>query len=310
MKNFTHAPLLVLALPLVAGLGLGAGGDQKDPCKQMAFEAYRSCTNEATSDLWLARGKCTNIADLTERIECIVEAYGEFVEARSECWEIRGARLELCEDLGGGVYAPEIDPADFVAVIDNPYLPFIPGTTFIYETVDPEEVEHIEVIVTDDTIDILGVECTVVRDTVTVDGELVEDTYDWFAQDVDGNVWYFGELSLNYEDGELVDIDGSWKAGVDGAYPGIVMPASPQIGEVNRLEFLLREAEDVAVALSLDESVQVPYGAFSGCLQTEDYSPLEPDALEYKYYSPGLGFVLEIKPDTGERLELIDVIYN
>ena len=133
----------------------------------------------------------------------------------------------------GGNYQPELDPANFVDVVDNPYLPLVPGTTWTYEETNGDgETEIIEVAVTDERRDIQGISASVVRDTVTLDGVLVEDTFDWFAQDTDGNVWYLGEDVDNYENGQLVDHDGSFEYGVDGALPGIVMPADPQVGGV------------------------------------------------------------------------------
>ena len=134
---------------------------------------------------------------------------------------------------------------------------------------------------------ILGVTCIEVHDTVMVDGELTEDTLDWFAQDSAGNVWYFGENSKELEDGLVVSLEGSWMAGVDGAKPGIVMKASPAVGDFYRQEFSLENAEDLAEVVSLNESVTVPAGTFNNCLETEETSPLEPDALEHKFYSAG-----------------------
>jgi len=210
-------------------------------------------------------------------------------------------------DVGNEPYDPVINPADFVAQIDNQYLPLTPGTTLIYEGEIEDGMERIEVEVTHETKDILGVTCIVVRDTVRVDGELVEDTYDWFAQDKDGNVWYFGEDSKEYEDGE-VDPAGSWEAGVDGAKPGIIMKASPQVGDAYRQEYYEDEAEDMAEVLSLNESVSVAYGLFDNCLQTQEWTPLEPDVVENKYYAPGIGVVLEVTVvGESERVELIEV---
>ena len=210
-------------------------------------------------------------------------------------------------DVGNEPYDPVINPADFVAQIDNQYLPLTPGTTLIYEGETEDGMERIEVEVTHETKDILGVTCIVVRDTVRVDGELVEDTYDWFAQDKDGNVWYFGEDSKEYEDGE-VDPAGSWEAGVDGAKPGIIMKASPQVGDAYRQEYYEDEAEDMAEVLSLNESVSVAYGLFDNCLQTQEWTPLEPDVVENKYYAPGIGVVLEVTVvGESERVELIEV---
>ena len=145
-----------------------------------------------------------------------------------------------------GNYTVDIDPDDFVEVIDNPYLPLQPGTRWVYEGVEDGETERVEVEVTTDRRDVMGISAVVVRDTVYEDGELIEDTYDWFAQDVDGNVWYLGEDSREFEDGELVSTEGSWEAGVDGALPGIVMLADPEVGDAYRQEFYEDEAEDMA----------------------------------------------------------------
>ncbi len=206
-------------------------------------------------------------------------------------------------------YEPEIDPEDFVEVIDNPYFPLIPGTTFIYEGEGDDEMERNEVYVTHDTKIVMGVTTTVVQDRVWEDDELTEETFDWYAQDKEGNVWYFGEDSKEYDDGEFVSDDGSWEAGIDGAMPGIVMKADPQIGDVYRQEYLEGEAEDMGAVVSLDESVNVAYGSYDNCLLTREWTILEPDVEEEKYYSKGVGQILEMAVKGGsERLELIDII--
>lgn len=205
-------------------------------------------------------------------------------------------------------YNPDIDPADFVAGIDNPFMPLVPGTTRTYETETDEGLETVVVTVTDETKVIMGVTCVVVRDTASLEGSVIEDTYDWFAQDVDGNVWYFGEDTAEYEDGEIVSTEGSWEAGVDEALPGIVMEGDPQVGDVYRQEYLEGEAEDMGEVLSLDESVTVPYGSFEHCLMTKDWTPLEPGIVEHKYFCKGVGEVLaELVEGGSEREELVDV---
>lgn len=198
--------------------------------------------------------------------------------------------------------------AAFVAGITNPYMPFAVGKTFNYRAETDEGVETTVVEVTNDTKVILGVTTTVVRDRVYLDGELIEDTFDWFAQDADGNVWYFGEDSKEIEDGQVVSTEGSWEAGVDGAQPGIVMLAEPRIGMEYAQEFAEDIAEDRARVLSLRQSVEVPHGTFENCLQTMDWTPLEPGNREFKYYAAGVGLVLEVHPSGGqERNELISV---
>ena len=201
-------------------------------------------------------------------------------------------------------YEPDIDPANFVGAITNPFLPFVPGTTFVYEAATPDGAERVEVYVTYETKEILGVTCTVVRDTMTLDGVLAEDTLDWYAQDTDGNVWYFGEDSKIYEDGVVVSTEGSWEAGVHCAKPGIVMEGNPQIGDSYRQEYSKGIAEDMADVLSLTESVQVPYGSFTNCLKTADYSALEPETpAENKFYAAEVGQVLTLEGDV--RVELV-----
>jgi hypothetical protein len=147
-----------------------------------------------------------------------------------------------------------------------------------------------------------------VRDTVSLDGELIEDTFDWFAQDKEGNVWYLGEDTKEYENGEVVSTEGSWEAGVDGAEAGIVMLADPQVGDTYRQEWYPGHAEDAAEVVSLSEEVTVPYGTFTNCLQTREFSTIDPELNEYKYYCTAVGAVtLEVVIDSGERVELIDV---
>jgi hypothetical protein len=193
-------------------------------------------------------------------------------------------------------YAPEIDPAEFTTEIDNRYLPLVPGTRWVYEGEGDEgESERIVVEVTGDTREVMGVTTVVVRDTVSVDGEVVEDTYDWYAQDSEGNVWYFGEDTAEYEDGEVVSTAGAWEAGVDGAQPGIVMEADPQVGDSYRQEYYAGEAEDMGEVVALDESVMVAFGSFDGVLVTRDTNPLEPEVVEHKVYAPGVGVVAEFE---------------
>lgn len=207
----------------------------------------------------------------------------------------------------GGDYVVDIDPAEFVAEIDNPYLPLVPGTRWVYEGVEDGETERVEVEVTSERREVMGISAVVVRDVVYEDGELVEDTFDWFAQDAAGNVWYLGEDSREYEDGELVGTEGSWEAGVDGALPGIVMLADPQVGDAYRQEFYEDEAEDMAEVRQTDASETVPAGTFQDLVVIQEWNPLEPDVIEDKYYAPGVGVVLEVKVEGGDgRVEMIE----
>jgi hypothetical protein len=230
---------------------------------------------------------------------------------------VLGAACGGDDETGAGTASPpaglpqgdepfDLNPADFVAEIDNPYWPMTPGNRWIFTETDADGTEmQVEVTVTSDKKEILGISATVVHDVVTQDGEVIEDTLDWYAQDADGNIWYMGEDTKEYEDGVVVSTGGSWEAGVDGAQAGIAVPGKPEIGMTYRQEYYAGEAEDRGKVLSLDEHVEVPYGAFDGCLQTEDTTPLEPDVLENKYYCEGVGPVLAVDLAGGGREELV-----
>ena len=160
------------------------------------------------------------------------------------------------------------------------------------------------------TVDGKSIECRVVYDVETVDGVLDEETYDWYAQDDDGNIWYCGEDTTAYLEDGTTSKEGSWEAGVDGALPGYLILAEPRPGVCYQQEYYEDEAEDRAKALRLNAKVSVEYGDFEDCLVTKEWNPLERGHVEHKYYAPGTGLVLikELKEKT-VRVELIDVIY-
>jgi hypothetical protein len=182
-----------------------------------------------------------------------------------------------------------------------------PGSTWVYRETDAEgAVQRVEVTVTDRTKTILGIEATVVHDVVTEDGELIEDTFDWYAQDTAGNVWYLGEATKEFENGKVSTTKGSWEAGVDGAQAGIIVPADPDVGMTYRQEYYAGEAEDEGEVLSLDERAEVPFGSFDNLLMTKDTTPLEPDILEHKFYAEGVGLILALGLSGGvSREELL-----
>jgi len=225
---------------------------------------------------------------------------------RMLCWLVvlvLGALSPAWHEAAADPVLPNFGSATFVpgAPIDNPYHPLVPGTLSTYEGEVEDDgeslLERVRVFVTFDTRTILGVPCRVVRDTVWVDGVLEEDTFDWYAQDTDGNVWYMGEFSTEYEyndDGNLTGTnhDGSWEAGVDGAQPGYIMEAVPAVGDAYYQEYYVGEAEDQAEVLSLTEFVSIDFGDFSNVLQTRETTDLEPDVLEHKFYAPGIGLIL------------------
>jgi len=188
----------------------------------------------------------------------------------------------------GQPYVQHIDPAMFVDRIDNPFLPWIVGSRFVFDGT-----EHVEVTVLPDTKEILGVATTTVHDQVFSGGEVTEDTLDWYAQDAQRNVWYFGEQTAEYENGKVTSTEGSWVGGVGGAQPGIVMLAQPAVGDSYRQEYLKGEAEDLASVTALTGSISSKAGSWSGAdvLVTEEWTPLEQGVREQKTYARGVGVV-------------------
>jgi hypothetical protein len=201
-------------------------------------------------------------------------------------------------------------PSDFTTQIDNPYWPLKPGTRWIVREVDQSGHADTNLItVTSGTKKVAaGITGRIVRDTLLDGNQVVEDTYDWYAQDPSGNVWYLGEDTAEFKNG-TVDRSGSFEAGVHGALPGVIMPASPHVGQTFREEFLRGEAEDQGMVLATDEMVDVPAGHYTHLLMTRETTPLEPDALEYKFFAEGLGQVLALGVSGDvDREELVKTI--
>jgi uncharacterized membrane protein len=277
-----------------------------DPCTQTADIMAWASVRGLLEELGIAAGHCVNLETEAEVFECLDEALAAYAEGLELVDDQYDARIELCDKLGGGNYDPDISPQLFDDDIDNVLLPYMEGATWVYQSLTSEGLEEIVVTVIENQEEIVDeIECRIVRDVVTLDGVVIEDTLDYYAQHDDGTVWYFGERVQNFEDGVLVSLDGSWLGDVDDAQQGIVMLASPTVGTTYRQELQLDVAEDYATVLSIDERVDVPYGSFDHCIQTEDRTPLEPDHVEHKYYAPGVGLVLEVNPVTGDRVELV-----
>lgn len=209
------------------------------------------------------------------------------------------------EDL---TYNPDIQSMTFIEGITNPYFGLKPGNLYVYEGQTDEGLEHIEIYIMEETKEILGVSCTIVRDTVWLDDKMVEDTFDWYAQDQDGDVWYFGEQSSEYEDGKKINDEGSWEAGVDGAKPGILIRFNPIVSEEYRQEYYFEVAEDMAKVISLSANITIGLGEFDNVLQTEEWNPLENDSNEYKFYVKGYGLILERPANNDEEfIELVEI---
>jgi hypothetical protein len=230
-----------------------------------------------------------------------------------------GAVLVLAAGLGGAAlgktggdtgttqqaYAPHINPSDFTTKIDNKYFPLKPGTTFVYQGNSGGNPERDVMSVTHSTKQIMGMKCVVVDDRVWAHGNLTEKTFDWYAQDKKGNVWYFGENSKEYKNGK-VSTGGSWEAGKNGAKPGIIMQAHPKVGQTYRQEYQKGSAEDMAKVLDLNGSVTVPYRSFHHVVVTKEWSPLEPGVVAHKSYGFGVGDIKEVSvKGPSERIELV-----
>ena len=209
--------------------------------------------------------------------------------------------------MPGGTGTPALDPANFVATVDNPWFPLIAGTRFRYSGTKDGDPAADVFEVTGRTKLIQGITATVIHDTLTLDGRKAEETDDWYAQDRDGTVWYLGEDTREFDEaGNVESTEGSWQAGVDGATAGIYMPADPQVGQSFQQEFYAGHAEDHFVVLLRTGRVRVPYGSFRNVLVTAEWTPLEPNVLGQKFYVRGIGQVMERDVVGGsERMELV-----
>jgi len=233
-------------------------------------------------------------------------------EARQEgqpAGEVRQAGEPEGAEAVSGSYAPRIEPANFVSRVTNPYLPLVPGTTYRFRGTGANRGETDVVTVTAKTRRVMGISATVVHDQVFENGALAEDTYDWYAQDRQGNVWYLGEATKELRNGRVTSTEGSWESGVKGAQPGIAMWADPAAhrGRLYRQEYLPGIAEDMGKVVALQQTVTAPAGTYHDCIETEDTTPLEPNVREHKFYCKGVGVVREQEsPSAGSELLVVE----
>ena len=208
-------------------------------------------------------------------------------------------------------YNPTISKANFSnsTNLTNSYFPYAAGKKYVYEGQTPDGLERIEEQRLATTKTIMGITCVIVNFKEWIDGKLVEETWDWYAQDNDGTVWYFGEAVDNYNSqGTIKNHEGSWEAGVDDAKPGIIMPANPSVGMKYREEYYFNHAEDEAEIIGTSLTVSIPFGTFNNCIQTRNFTMLEPDQIENKFYAPGIGLVKEINlTDNNAEIRLIAI---
>ena len=313
MKLQITATCVALALAALSTTAQAARpAPRPTACSDTTKAAHTACLYDVLDTFWIDSGKCYNEMDAADRASCRSDAKASASESTQLCGEQRNERKDLCDDLGEAPYDPAFEPAQFVdprqvghSVAPNPWFP-LTRRTMIYKSAN----ETVRVVTTDEVKIIDHVPCLVVLDTVEVDGAITESTIDWFAQDVQGNVWYCGEATAEYgEDGVPVNVDGSFQADENGARPGIIAKAVPAVGDVYRQEFDLGNAEDTAEVLSLHGSATSPAASCAGtCMVTEESTPLEPGQIENKYYKPGVGFIFQVKPATGETLRLVKII--
>ena len=215
------------------------------------------------------------------------------------------ARHTRARDATG---TPRMPPAStFTARVDNPWFPLKPGTLYRYTGVKDGKPSRDVVTVTHRTKAIEGVPCVAVHDRLYLRGQLEERTTDWYSQDSEGNVWYFGENTAELDkQGHVTNTSGTWRAGVRGAKPGIYMPAHPHVGQSNLQEYYKGQAEDHFKVVGLFGTVAGP--KTRNTLLTQEWTPLEPSVLDHKMYVRGIGTVLEQTEKGGnERNELVSV---
>ena len=274
---------------------------------QIANALRKATRSEARSNYWLSVARALNEdnCNLPAKLQSAQQARNAaMVHAKVQ----RTARLSLTNDLGSANYDPAITTTDFSATVNNIYFPFVPGRTLLYSSIVPGGVEIIERQMTNETVVIDGVTCCVMKDLERLNGVLFEQTDDFYAQRTDGSVWYFGEVARQYKDGFLDSLEGSWRAGKDDAKPGITMPNVPVLGDLFRQEYLLNGAEDVAVIVSVGNTIVTLAGTFSGCIEMESSSPMEPAERERKFFAPNVGLVKEINLQTGAVYQLTQII--
>ena len=291
MHVSAHRRLRTIATAAIALSLAGCGSNQSPP-------APTSGTTSASG------APAPSVPVATEETASVLPAASTASVAPSELPPSPAPAASQPPPLAAGVLP---DPSLFVAVIDNPWLPMKPGTVWRYHGSEGGETSDETLTVTSRTKVIAGVRCAVLTDILKVNGHTEEATEDWYAQDREGNVWYFGEATgvLNSA-GKIVSTEGSWEAGVKGATPGIFMPAKPAVGQSGVQEYFVGHAEDRYVVMFPNVKVRVPAGTFSGALVTTEWTVLEPGVISEKAYVKGIGEVRELDIAGGsERLELV-----
>jgi hypothetical protein len=286
-------------------------------CSKTARASCIACRNDVDEEFWSEIARCINLSEFQDRVDCRTDAREAREEDGAECEDQLAARVGVCTLVGEDRYVEVFDVDVFAhpdqigtTVPPNPFFPLIVGNEWVYAAEDQE----ITVTVTNETKLIDDVTCRVVRKSVDEDGTVIEVTDDWYAQDNDGNVWRCGELTRDFElfegdnppDAELTGV-GGFKAGEDGARPGIIMPADPQVGDAYRQEAVFGDAEDVAEVTSITGTETAPATSCTGdCVVTREFSALDLGDDQNKYYKSGVGLILSVLIDGGDRVELVE----
>jgi hypothetical protein len=270
-------------------------------CDSTTVLAKAGCDLQASSRFSYSSGICLNFKSLADKTACVTRAASTQTDAKKVCTDQVPARQAVCNAIGQAAYDPPINPADFSTTITNPLFPMKPGNVWVYQNGDAQ----VTVTVTPQTLLLNGVACVVVHDVNKVNGVVEEDTFDYYAQHKDGTVWYFGEDTIAFSNGPKGSTKGSWRYGVGGAKPGIVMQAHPQNGKTYRQEFRLGVAEDMARNVAPNQHVVVPFGTFNTAYKIHEFTPIEPTKSEDKYYVAGTGLVLAVDLVVGDREELV-----
>jgi hypothetical protein len=302
---------------------LHAGDSNHSPCKRTANQMFAACHADVKDDYITTLANCSNLADSSDQSTCREEAKQTRHEEAGYCGDQLDARRNACDTLDEYRYDTDplldptiafVNPDDVDQSSANPYVSIVAGHTYVLRA-GKEGEETVVVHVTEESREIQGVQCRVVVDAVLevdkdeISGEIdyvpVEVTDDWLAQDIEGNIYYCGEVSRNFEEGVLVDLDGSFESGREFAKAGLLMMALPEVGLAHRQEFSLGEAEDIIQYVDLagvpgEENEKFPCEDAGGCLMTYDFTPLGPESSEFKYYLPGVGFVLAEAMEEGE----------
>ena len=287
-----------------------AGVKPGKACNKSALAARTAANREAWAVFWNEISLCLNETPFTEVVKRAKKAEKALKDAQELVEDQFDERIQVCQQLGQSPYDPNIDPLEFTSVVDNPYFPLIIGNTNAYEGDTLDGIVRIEDTTLNETRQILGVDCAVVECIEYLDDVVTRQTRRYYAQHTDGTVWYFGQQTFAIEDDVIVDMDGSWIAESKGAKPGIVMLAAADIGLVYRQSFLPNVAEDVAKFQATGVSVTVPYNSqtYLDCWQIRNTTPLDPDALEQRFFAQGVGLVKTVDADTGDVFELVEIL--